>query len=62
VFSSRPLERVTFDSVAFRYVAADRHPDHDTIVHFRKRFLTELSTRFVQILGIAQQLGVLKLG
>ena len=62
VFSSRKLERETYDSVAFRYVAANRHPDHDTIANFRKRFLTELSALFVQILGVAQQMGVLKVG
>jgi transposase len=39
VFSSRQLERATYDSVAMRSVAANRHPDHDTIAHFRKRFL-----------------------
>jgi len=43
-------------------VAANRHPDHDTIATFRKRFLTELSALFVQILAVAQQTGVLKLG
>lgn len=62
VFSSRQLERATYDSVAFRYVAGNRHPDHDTIANFRKRFLKELGALFVQILGIAQQMGVLKLG
>lgn len=62
VFSSRKLERETYDSVAFRYVAANRHPDHDTIAHFRKRFLKELSALFVQILNVAQHMGVLKLG
>lgn len=62
VFSSRQLERATYDSVAFRYVAANRHPDHDTIATFRKRFLGELSGLFVQILGVAQQMGVLKVG
>lgn len=62
VFSSRQLERATYDSVAFRYVAGNRHPDHDTIANFRKRFLKELSALFVQILGVAQQMGVLKLG
>ena len=62
VFSSRRLERETYDSVAFRYVAANRHPDHDTIANFRKRFLQELSALFVQILSVAQQLGVLKVG
>ena len=62
VFSSRKLERETYDSVAMRYVAANRHPDHDTIAHFRKRFLKELSALFVQILAVAHQMGVLKLG
>lgn len=62
VFSSRKLERATYDSVAFRYVAANSHPDHDTIAAFRKRFLKELSALFVQILNVAQQMGVLKMG
>jgi transposase len=62
VFSSRQLERATYDSVAFRYVAANRHPDHDTIATFRKRFLPEVSGLFVQILAVAQQMGVLKVG
>lgn len=39
-----------------------QHRDHDTIATFRKRFLKELSALFVQILGMAQQMGVLKLG
>lgn len=62
VFSSRKLEQATYDSVAFRYVAANQHPDHDTIASFRKRFLTGLSALFVQILGCAQEMGVLQLG
>ena len=62
VFSSRKLERSTYDSVAFRYIAANRHPDHDTIATFRKRFLPELSGLFVQILLIANQMNLLKLG
>lgn len=62
VFSSRKLERETYDSVAFRYVAANRHPDHDTIANFRKRFLPELSALFVQILSVAHQMGVLQVG
>lgn len=62
VFSSRRLERETYESVAFRYVAANEHPDHDTIAAFRKRFLVELSGLFVEILAVAQQLGVLELG
>jgi transposase len=62
VFSSRKLERSTYDSVAFRYIAADMHPDHDTIATFRKRFLKEISGLFVQILMIAHHTNVLKLG
>jgi transposase len=41
-FSSRKLENATYDSVAFRYIAANSHPDHDTIANFRQRFLNEL--------------------
>ena len=37
VFSSRKLERATYDSVAFRFIAANQHPDHDTIAAFRRR-------------------------
>ena len=62
VFSSRKLEQATYDSVAFRYIAANDHPDHDTIATFRKRFLPQLTPLFVQILLIAQQMGCLKLG
>jgi transposase len=62
IFSSRKLERSTYDSVAFRFIAANRHPDHDTIATFRKRFLKELSGLFIQILMIARQMNMLKLG
>ena len=62
VFSSRKLERNTYDSVAFRYVAANSHPDHDTIASFRRRFSLQLKELFAQILLIAHQMDVLKLG
>lgn len=62
LFSSRKIERATYDSVAFRYIAANTHPDHDTIATFRKRFLNELGVLFVQVLTIAQNAGVLKVG
>ena len=62
VFSSRKLERATFDSVAMRYVAANQHPDHDTIADFRQRLRKEVKALFVQILGVARQMGVLKVG
>src|SRR3979409_1529712 len=42
VFSSRKLERATYDSVAFRFIAANEHPDHDTIAAFRRRFLKQI--------------------
>lgn len=61
-FSSRRLERATFDSVAFRFVTANQHPDHDSIAEFRKRFLPQLGALFVQILVIAREMGVLKVG
>ena len=62
VFSSRKLERATYDSVAFRFIAANEHPDHDTIAVFRRRFLRQIETLFVQVLGLAREMGVLKLG
>ena len=62
VFSSRKIERSTYDSVAFRYIAANTHPDHDTIATFRRRFLPQLDNLFAQILMIARQMEVLKLG
>ena len=62
VFSSRKLEQATYDSVAMRYITADTHPDHDTIEHFRKRFVGELEGLFVQILALAQATGVLRVG
>ena len=62
VFSSRKLERATFDSVAFRFIAANEHPDHDTIAAFRRRFLPQIEGLFVQVLGVAREMGVLKLG
>jgi len=62
VFSSRRLERATYDSVAFRFIAANQHPDHDTIAAFRRRFLKQIGTVFVQVLMLARQMGVLKLG
>ena len=62
VFSSRKIELATYDSVAFRFIAANKHPDHDTIAAFRKRFLDELKPLFVQILIIAKEMGLLKLG
>ena len=62
VFSSRKLERATYNSVAFRFVAANQNPDHDTIAAFRRRFLKEIEALFVKILLLAREMGLLKLG
>jgi transposase len=62
VFSSRKLERATYDSVAFRFVAANDHPDHDTIATFRRRFLKDIEALFVKVLLLAREMGVLKMG
>ena len=62
VYSSRRIQQATFDSVAFRYIAADGHPDHDTISTFRQRFLPQLQALFVQVLALARELKVLQLG
>jgi hypothetical protein len=62
VFSSRKIERATYASVPFRYIAGNRHPDHDTIAAFRRTFLPELKALFVQVLLLAQEAGVLTLG
>ena len=49
LFSSRKIERATFDSIALRYLSGD----HDTINSFRKRFLHQIGELFKQILIIA---------
>jgi transposase len=61
-FSSRKIEKATYEDLGFRFVAGGLHPDHDTIAHFRKTFLPELQGLFVQILLMAQLAGVLKVG
>jgi transposase len=62
VRSSRRIERATFEDVAFRYLAANQHPDHNTIARFRERNLDVLEGLFIQGLKIAEQLGLVKLG
>ena len=61
-FSSRAIERATYDSVAFRYIAGNEHPDHDTIASFRKRFLPQIAALFVEVLKLAHTMGMLKMG
>jgi transposase len=62
VFSSRKLERATYDSVAFRFIVANDHLDHDTIATFRRRFLKEIEALFLRVLELAHEMGLLKLG
>ena len=62
VASSRRIERATDEDVAFRYLAADQHPDHDTIAAFRKEHLENLSKLFVEVLQLCQRAGLVKLG
>jgi transposase len=62
VFSSRKIERATYDSVAFRFLSAETHPDHDTLAQFRKTFLGELEDLFVQVLSLAQAMKLVRLG
>ena len=62
LFSSRKIERATYDVLPFRFIAGDLHPDHDTLANFRKTFLPELAGLFVNVLLLAQEAGVFKLG
>jgi transposase len=61
-FSSRKIERATYDSLAFRYIACNRHPDHDTLATFRRRFGKEFGEVFVQVLQVARENQLSKFG
>lgn len=54
-FSSRKIENATYDSLAFRYLACNQHPDHDTLATFRRRFGAQFEAAFVQVLQIARE-------
>ena len=62
LFSSRKIEKATYESIPFRFIGGGLHPDHDTIANFRKTFLAEIKELFVQILLLAQAAEVFKLG
>ena len=62
VVSSRKIEQATYEDVAFRFLSADTHPDHDTIASFRKRHLDALAGLFLQVLQLCQKAGLVKLG
>jgi transposase len=62
VTSSRKIEKATHESVPFRVLAADQHPDHATIAEFRRRHLEALARLFVQILRLCEKAGLVRLG
>lgn len=62
LFSSRKLERATYESLPFRFVAGGLHPDHDTLANFRKTFRWQIRELFVEVLLVAQAAGYLTLG
>ena len=62
IYSSRKIEKATHESIPFRFIAGGLHPDHDTIANFRKTFLAEIQELFVQVLLLAEAVGVLQLG
>lgn len=62
IVSSRKIERETYEDVAFRYLAADQHPDHDTIADFRQTHLQSLAGLFTQALRLCDKAGLIKLG
>ena len=62
VFSSRKIEKATYESIPFRFITGGLHPDHDTIANFRKTFLPQITDLFAQVLVIAHEMGLLKIG
>jgi transposase len=59
--SSRKLEQASYEDVAVRYLAANQHPDHDSIAAFRRRHLGALARLFGQVLQMCQKAGLVKL-
>jgi len=62
VFSSRKIERATWEDVAFRTIAKEQHPDHTVISEFRRRHLNALKDLFLQTVRLCQAAGLVKLG
>jgi transposase len=62
VFGSRRIEAATYRDIAVRYLCADTHPDHDTICKFRRENVAAISASFVQVLQLARELKLLKVG
>ncbi len=62
IFSSRKIERATYELIPVLYLTGGLHPDHDSLNPFRQRFLPQFERLFVQVLLMAHELGVVKLG
>jgi transposase len=62
VFGSRRIEGATYRSVAVRYLTGDTHPDHDTICAFRRENGEAVKQAFAEVVQLARQMGLLKLG
>jgi transposase len=62
VFSSRKIERRLHEDLAFRMLGAGNFPKHRTIRDFRALHLKELADLFVQVVKLAQEMGLVKLG
>jgi len=62
IFSSRRLERATYRDVAVRFITANSHPDHDTIATFRRENQQAIERAFAEVLVLAREVGLLRLG
>ena len=62
LFSSRKIEQASYDSLAFRYLACNLHPDHDTLNSFRQRLGDKLAELFVQVLAVAREQRMTRFG
>ena len=62
VFSSRKMARKLHEDVAFRVLAADNFPAHRTIRDFRALHSAEFTDLFVQVVRLAREMGLIKLG
>jgi transposase len=60
--SSRKIEKATYEEVPYRVLAANQHPDHDSIAAFRQQHLAALAGLFGQVLQLCQRAGLVKLG
>jgi transposase len=62
IFGSRRIERATYRDIGVRFIAANTHPDHDTIAAFRRTNQAAFEAAFVQVLLLAREMGMLRLG